>query len=102
VPWHCPGGVAQTTSRPTVQTPDWQLSLSVQPFPSKSQAVPSGWMTLLQLPSVGSHVPEVWQLSSATHDFGTDPMQFASASQVHFCRHLSAPGTHTLPADFFV
>jgi hypothetical protein len=74
----------------------------VQPFPSASQGVPSGWITLLQLPSVGSHVPDVWHESSATQDFGSEPTQFAPASQVHLVRHLSAPGTHALPADFCV
>jgi hypothetical protein len=85
-----------------VHTPDWQLSFCVQPFPSASQGVPSGWITLLQLPSVGSQVPEVWHESSAAHDLGTDPRQFAPASQVHLVRHLSAPGTQALPADFCV
>lgn len=56
--WHSSLAL-QTTGVPLVQTPPWQVSLSVQASPSE-QAEPSAFAGLSHAPVVGSQVPAVW------------------------------------------
>ena len=48
-----------TTAGPPWQTPAWQLSFVVHPFPSL-QAVPFVFAGFEQTPVAGSHVPALW------------------------------------------
>lgn len=51
---------------PAVQTPAWQVSLTVHASES-AHATPSGWGGFEQTPLIELHVPVRWQASEATH-----------------------------------
>lgn len=56
--WH-ESDALQTTGLPLMQLPDWQVSLTVQPFPSV-QVVPLGAAGFEQTPVEGLHAPATW------------------------------------------
>ena len=59
---------------PPVQTPAWHVSEDVQAFPS-SQADPSGFAGIEQVPVAGLHDPASWHWSAAGHTTEFDPTQ---------------------------
>jgi hypothetical protein len=71
--WHGPGD-SQITSVPEVQTPSWQVSVSVQALPSE-QGAPFGLGVVEHRPVRGSHVPGTWHGSSAEQTTGLEPTQ---------------------------
>jgi hypothetical protein len=72
--WQVSGAV-QTTGLEPMQTPDWQVSVWVQAFPSL-QAVPLGLTGgAEQIPVEGLQVPGSWQVSGAVQTTGFDPVQ---------------------------
>ena len=54
----------QVLALPLSQTPDWQVSVSVQALPSE-QGAPSAFGALEHAPVRGSHVPASWHWSTS-------------------------------------
>ena len=69
--WHGGAG-AQATGAPPVQTPAWQVSMSVHGFPSLHGVLCCGMLE--QSPVAGLHEPTSWQ-AEAWHTMGAPPRQ---------------------------
>jgi hypothetical protein len=69
--WHWDCGW-HTTVVPGVHCPPWQVSVSVQAFPSP-QLVPFGFAGLEQVPVAGSQTPTSWHWSEAEQTTGLPP-----------------------------
>lgn len=80
---------------PPVHTPDWQLSVWVQAFPSLHD-VPSVLFGFEQVPVVGLQVPAAWHWSLAVQVTGLPPVQ-TPATQVSVCVQ-ALPSLHDVPS----
>ena len=79
------------------QTPDWQVSVCVQAFPS-TQTVPLLFGGFVHTPELVSHAPTRWHWSEAVQVFGFEPVQ---APPWHVSVWVQAlPSTQAVPLSF--
>src|SRR5258705_347564 len=92
--WHESEAV-QVTGLPLLQAPSWQVSASVQAFPSL-HALLSGLPGFEHAPVAESQTPAEWHESEAVHVTGL-PLLQAPSWQVSACVQ-ALPSLHALPS----
>jgi hypothetical protein len=94
--WQASAPFGQAFATPDVQTPERQMSSTVQPLPSL-HPVPSAAAGFEHAPLAGSHVPAAWHWSVAAQTTGFEPTQ-APAWQASVCVQ-AVPSSQDVPSS---